>query len=352
MGCPSFVNSIRDFPISLFGTRWMFHSWPICDIVDGRYGDAMARWRTRGRIGWEGNAVVTITRRFGNRTIIDDYGSPHSLWRSVVQWLQDIWYYRELARNMVVRDLKVRYKNSVLGVLWSLLNPLLMMLVFTVVFTIMIPGGGDIQHFPAFVLCALLPWNFFSSSVISATSSIVRNADLVKKTYFPREILPISSVLAEMVNFFLASLVLFAMLFLFGIHLTPWALLLPLVVAIQLAFTLGIGLILATLNVFYRDTQQILSVVMLAWFFATPVFYPVSILPRSYTLWGMDIDVWRWAHILNPMTSLISTYRVILYYGAPPAFDFVLRTAVTALVFLLAGIYIFRRFSWRFAEEV
>jgi lipopolysaccharide transport system permease protein len=260
--------------------------------------------------------------------------------------------YRELTRNLVVRDLKVRYKNSILGVLWSLLNPLLMTLVFTVVFTVMTPAGGNIPNFPVFVLSALLPWNFFSASVIGSTNSIVGSTNLVNKVYFPREILPLSTVLAELFNFCLALVILFGMIFVSGIELTPWILLLPLVILIQVIFTLGIGFILATLNVFYRDTQQIMNVVMLAWFFVTPIFYQVSILPRNYQLLGITIDVWRWAHILNPMTSLIATYRVILYNGAPPAYDFLLRTAVTAFAFFLIGAYIFRRYSWRFAEEI
>jgi lipopolysaccharide transport system permease protein len=295
---------------------------------------------------------MALVQRRGNQTIIDANQPSHNIWRDIIEWLRDMWVYRELTRNLVVRDVKVRYKNSVLGVLWSLLNPLLMTLVFTLVFTVMTPAGGNIHSFPVFVVCALLPWNFFSASVIGTTSSIVSNANLVNKVYFPHEIVPLATVLAELVNFCLALVILFGMIFVFGIRLTPWALLLPLVILIQIVFTLGIGFILATLNVFYRDTQQIMNVVMLSWFFMTPIFYPVSILPRNYQLWGLTIDVWRWAHILNPMTSLIATYRVILYDGAPPAYDFLLRTAVTATAFLLVGVFIFRRYSWRFAEEV
>ena len=295
---------------------------------------------------------MAIVLRRGNQTIIDADGSANNVWLNIIQWLRDMWVYRELTRNLVVRDVKVRYKNSVLGVLWSLLNPLLMTLVFTVVFTVMTPTGSDIAYFPVFVLCGLLPWNFFSASVIGSTNSIVNNANLVNKVYFPREILPLSTVLAELVNFCLALVILFGMIFVFGISLTPWVLLLPLVIIVQVIFTIGIGFILATLNVFYRDTQQIMSVLMLAWFFVTPIFYSVSILPHNYQLAGITIDVWRWAHILNPMTSLIATYRVILYDGAPPAYDFLLRTTVTALAFLLLGIYVFRRYGWRFAEEV
>jgi ABC-type polysaccharide/polyol phosphate export permease len=271
-----------------------------------------------------------------------------------VQQLRHILQYRDLVRNLVIRDLKVRYKNSALGILWSLLNPLLMMVVFTVVFTIMAPvRSGTVGNFPVFVLCALLPWNFFATSVIGSTTSIVANSALIKKVYFPREILPVAVILANLVNFVIAMVILFGLVgILFQIPLTIWLLYLPLVVLIQITFTLGIGFLLATANVFYRDTHQIMDVLMLAWFFVTPIFYPIEILPRNYEILGVNLDVWRLANILNPMASLVATYRVILYNGSPPALDFLARTAVTAAVFFLIGWLIFHRYSWRFAEEL
>ena len=273
----------------------------------------------------------------------------HNLSRQFLHLLQ----YRELLRNLVIRDLKVRYKNSVLGVLWSLMNPLLMMMVFTVVFTVMAPvRSASVENFPVFVLCGLLPWNFFASSVMGSTVSIVANAPLIKKVYFPREVLPLAMILANLVNFFIALIVLFGMILAFGIPLTIWLLYLPVVIFIQIIFTLGIGLFLATINVFYRDTQQIMDVLMLAWFFITPIFYPIDILPKNYELFGFNLDVWRLAPILNPMASLIATYRVILYTGAPPALDFLARTAVTAGVTLFIGWLVFNSYSWRFAEEL
>jgi ABC-type polysaccharide/polyol phosphate export permease len=180
----------------------------------------------------------------------------------------------------------------------------------------------------------------------------VANAPLIKKVYFPREVLPLSMILANLVNFSIALIVLFGMIFVFGIPLTIWALYLPVVILIQIIFTLGVGLFLATVNVFYRDTQQIMDVLMLAWFFVTPIFYPIDILPRNYELLGFNLDVRRMAYILNPMASLISTYRDILYKGAPPGLDFLARTAVTAGVTLIIGWVIFNRNSWRFAEEL
>jgi len=271
--------------------------------------------------------------------------------------LRELLGYRELIESLVVRDLKVRYKNSILGFLWSLVNPLLLMTVFTVVFTIMLPNVS-IPKFPVFVLCALLPWNFFHTSVIGATNSIVQNGHLIKKVYFPREVLPIATVLSNLANFMLALPVLFLFIIIFRVPLTIWLLYLPLVMAVQLAFTIGIALILATVNVFYRDTGVIMEVLMQAWFFLTPVFYPVDILPEWRTLWGIALPIRRLTYILNPMASIIASYRSVLYGftdgspPAPPALDFFSRTIVTSLVFLVVGYVIFTRYSPRFGEEV
>jgi lipopolysaccharide transport system permease protein len=269
----------------------------------------------------------------------------------MINRLKELIRYRELITNLVIRDLKVRYKNSVLGILWSLLNPLAMMAVFTIVFTFMMPNN-TIQKFPVFVLCALLPWNFFRDSVMVSIGSIVNNAPLIKKVYFPREVLPLSVVLSNLVNFFLALIVLFAMLIAFRVRLTAWALLLPLVIFTQVLFVLGLGLMLSTADVFYRDTAMIMEVVMLAWFFVTPVFWDITILPRHRLVFGLDLDIHRLTYILNPMASFISTYRVILYQGARPAPDFFLRTFVTSLLTLIIGYWVFIRHSKVFAEEV
>ena len=269
----------------------------------------------------------------------------------MINRLKELMRYRELIKNLVIRDLKVRYKNSALGILWSLLNPLAMMGVFTVVFTFMMPNN-TIDKFPVFVLCALLPWNFFRDSVMSSVASIVNNSSLIKKVYFPREVLPLSVILSNLVNFLLAFVVLFAMLLAFRVRLTAWALLLPVVILTQLLFVLGLGLMLSTADVFYRDTAMIMDVVMLAWFFVTPVFWDISILPTHRLVFGLDLNVHRLTYILNPMASLISTYRVILYQGARPALDFFLRTFLTSLVTLIVGYSVFMRHSQVFAEEV
>ena len=271
--------------------------------------------------------------------------------------LRELWSYHELLETLVVRDLKVRYKNSVLGFLWSLVNPLLLMMVFTVVFTFLLPNAST-PRFPVFVLTALLPWNFFSTAVMSATNSIVHNGHLVKKVYFPREILPISTVLSNFINFLFSMPVLFMLILIFHQPINTSLLYLPLIMIVQIIFTIGIALVLATLNVFYRDTGVIMEVIMQAWFFLTPIFYPVDLLPLSKTLWGVVLPVRRLVYILNPMASIIASYRSVLYGfvdGSPPAapaFDFFSRTIVTSIIILVIGYAFFTHYSHRFGEEV
>jgi ABC-type polysaccharide/polyol phosphate export permease len=274
---------------------------------------------------------------------------------SLVARMRELWAYRNLIYNLVVRDLKVRYKNSVLGILWSLLNPLLMMLVFTFVFKVL-AGNSSLPAYPAFILSGVLAWNLFSASVIGATNSIVGNAHLIKKVYFPREVLPIAVVLSNLVNYLLALPVYFILALLLGRSPTVWVLLLPAVILVQLLFTLGVSFVLATVNVFYRDTQIVMEVVMLAWFFMTPVFYSINQVARDGWHVGNIVlssyDVQRWMRILNPLASIVASYRDVLYWGARPGIDFFMRTAVTALFFLVVGYLIFHRFSPVFGEEV
>lgn len=269
----------------------------------------------------------------------------------ILRNLRELWQYRELVHNLVVRNLKVRYKNSVLGVAWSWLNPLLMMIVFSVFYTIVFQRE-DIDCYPVFLLCGMLPWGFFADSILQSTGSIVGNAHLIKKVYFPREVLPISSVLSNLVNFLIALPVLFILALVLGASLSWWILLLPVIILVQTTFALGLAFFLATLNVLYRDTQHILGVIVQAWFFLTPVFYPISMLPPEVTVMGVTFNAQSWLCRLNPMASIIASYRDLLYYGEPTGLDFLLRTAVQVLVVLVAGYLVFLRYSPRFGEEV
>ncbi len=259
--------------------------------------------------------------------------------------------YRELIMNLTVRDLKARYKNSILGIGWSLFNPLLMMLVFTLVYAVML-GQSNRHDYPAFILAGLLPWNFFSAAIMGSTSSIVGNAHLIKKVYFPREVLPISILFSNLVNFLIAIPVYVVLAALLGNQLTGWVVWLPVIVIVQMIFALGVSFVLSAVNAFYRDVQQIMDVVILAWFFLTPVIWDVNSLPVTKVVLGIDLPIQRLDYILNPMASIIAAYRDILYYGRPIGPDFFLRTAVTALIVLLIGFAIFHRLSGRFAEEI
>jgi ABC-type polysaccharide/polyol phosphate export permease len=268
----------------------------------------------------------------------------------MIHRVREFYQYRELLRNLVSRNLKVRYRNSVLGVLWSLLNPLLMTLVFTIVFTLMIPS--NIPNYPVFFMCGFLPWTLLSSSLTEGTGSIINNAALIKKVYFPREILPISDVISNLVNFLIALIVLFAMLYVFRMKLTAAVFMLPLIILTQVMFVTGLTLMLATANVFYRDTQHILTILLQAWFFLTPIFYPITVLPKSAQILGFTVDIQLWVRRLNPMASLIASYRDVLYRGETTGIDFFLRTFVTCLLAAVIGYAIFYRFSPLFGEEV
>lgn len=280
--------------------------------------------------------------------------------------LAEVWAYRHLVGNLVVRDLKVRYKGSVLGFLWSMASPLLMMLVFYFLFRVL--WRQSVPNFHVFVLVAVLAWNWFNLSVTAGVRCIVANASLINKVYFPREILPLAIVLGELVNFLLALPVLVAMIALSGIPLTIHALWLPVIIAIQAVFTLGVVLLLSTANVYYRDVGMILEVVLLAWFFLSPVFYDYAQFRGNLLhLGGLSMDAERLAYILNPIGTLIGNYRTILYGSVayadgaalsaanppgPPDLGFLARTLATGLFVFAVGYGVFARHSGRFGEEV
>ena len=262
-----------------------------------------------------------------------------------------LWRYRELIRNLVMSSLKGRYKNSALGFIWSLLNPLGMMLVFTIVFGFLMPDVR-VEKYPLFVLTGLLPWNFFSASINAGLYSVVGSSNLVKKVYFSCEVLPIASVLSQLINFLLAFAVLFVALIVFQASFSPWLWTLPFVILIQTVFSTGVVLILSTLNVFYRDTAMITEVVMLAWFFLTPVVYSVALLPETIQVLGVALPLQRLVYIFNPVAWLLAISGDLLYWGYRTAAAFFIRTALTALAVFAFGYWFFLRYSERFGEEL
>jgi ABC-type polysaccharide/polyol phosphate export permease len=255
--------------------------------------------------------------------------------------------YRGLLRNLLARDLTVRYKNSILGFLWTLLNPLFQLIVFTIVFQVLLPQ--PIEHFALFILLGILPWTFCTSAILTSIHSVVGNVDLVRKVYFPRDVLPLAAVLASLVNFVLALSLVFVMLPLSGLSLTWLALWLPVVVVFQTLFLAGLGLLLAAVNVFFRDTEAIMDVVLLAWFFLTPVFYPLQVLFDKEV---GPFNLGRLMHVLNPMASFISTYRLVLIDVSPPDLAFLGRTFVTSIAVFVVGYVVFKALEPRFGEEL
>jgi lipopolysaccharide transport system permease protein len=256
--------------------------------------------------------------------------------------LREVYQYRAAVQNLVARDLKVRYSSSVLGIIWSLFSPLMMTLVYSVVFTYLVPSGID--KFPVFILAGLLPWTFFSSSIAGCTNIIAGNGHLINRVYFPREVLPVANLMANTVNFLIALLLLFGFIAVFQVRLSGSLIWLPVIILIQLAFSLGLGLFLAAVNVYLRDTQQIVDVSLLAWFFLTPIIYDIDKL-TSPTL--------RLAvMILNPLAGLIVAYRHVLYTGDMPDLALLAVTAAESIIVLVIGALVFKRLSPAFAEEV
>ena len=288
-------------------------------------------------------------------TIPDRFDSDEI--RSQKDKIREIFAYRNLLKNLVIRDLKARYKNSVLGIVWSLLNPLLMMTVYTVLFTILIPND-DIEKYPIFILVALIPWQFHTSTMMSSTGSIVNNSAIIKKVYFPRILLPTASLLSNFVNFLLASLILLILLYAFGIGLTIHALWVPLILITQIIFLLGLTYVFSTLQAFYRDTLLILEVGLLAWFFLTPVFYPFERFGEQAEIWGIVFNPARLMRWVNPMASIIDGYRTVLWgnigSNGPGPMDplALLRTFVTAVIIFIIGYTVFNRSEHLFGEKL
>lgn len=251
--------------------------------------------------------------------------------------------YRSLVFNLVSKDLKVRYKNSVLGFMWSLLNPLLMMLVFTFVFTQLIGVVGTIENFPVFVLIGLLAWNWTATSVAAGTKAITDNAPLINKVYFPRMLLPVSVVLSHMIHYILALPVLFVFMGIYGMSFSPWLVYLPVIIVVQTIFLIALVLILSALHVYFRDTIVLVEVGLTAWFFMTPIFYRVEDVVPGLV---------QWMYWLNPMASIIAELHTVLYYGSVPDPLFMARTLVTALVLLVIGYVLFSRVSKHIGEHL
>lgn len=264
----------------------------------------------------------------------------------MIAHLIEVFKYRDLLFNLTRRDLKVKYRGSILGFFWSLLNPILMTLVYSFVFSKVIRAG--IEDFAVFFISVLLPWNLLANSVNGGVTSVVGNAALIRKIYFPREILPLSVIFANLINFLLELLALFVFLLIKGYRFYLMLYLLPVALVIELVLVIGITLVVASLNVFFRDIQHLVGVLMMVWFFGTPIIYPLSMVPQEFHL----------LMILNPMTVLAILYRNIFYNVNYPdllQFPSALTIGISvgmSLFLCVLGYWLFNRLEPRFAEEV
>jgi lipopolysaccharide transport system permease protein len=255
--------------------------------------------------------------------------------------LGELWHYRELLYFLTLRDIKVRYKQTLMGVAWVIIQPLTTMLIFTLVFNRFVRLDTGTLPYPLFALSGLLLWLFFANAVTNSTHSLVSNANLITKVYFPRMFIPAASVAAGLVDLGIAFLLLIVLCFYYGVAFTLNILLLPLFILMMALLALGVGLLSAAVTVKYRDLRHALPFIIQLWMFASPVIYPTSIVPEK----------WKWLVTINPVAGIIEGFRASL---TGSSFDWVhvSISAVITLAMLVCSVYIFRRFEDTFADVV
>jgi lipopolysaccharide transport system permease protein len=260
-----------------------------------------------------------------------------------IRWpgLGELWHYRELAGFLALRDLKVRYKQALLGAAWAVFQPLAGVVVLTLVFQRFANVPSEGIPYPIFALVGLMVWTYVSGSVTRATQSLVNNSPLVTKVYFPRVLAPVASVLPGLVDLIFSLLILAVLLPIYDVRPTSAILTLPLWILAAVASVLGVGLLLGTLNVRYRDVNHVITLLLQLWIFVSPVAYPSSLVPSD----------WRVAYFLNPMAGIVEGFRWALV-GAPWAGSEVYVSLVTTIVLLVAGVVYFESAERRFADVI
>ena len=260
--------------------------------------------------------------------------------------LANLFRYRGLIQSLVARELKARYRGSVFGFLWSFINPLLLLLIYSFVFTYVLPNQVEgVQPYALFMFCGILPWNWFATSLGDAAGSLIAGGNLIKKVLFPAEVLPLVSVLTNMVHFFLGLPILIAFLVFYRLPPDAWDLVwFPVAVLVQLVFTSALAMLLAALTVHFRDIRDILANVLTLWFFATPIIYP----------WFQpNVQKYRLLFNVNPFTHLAVSYQEILFFNGPIGhWRWLLALGVGSVLLFLATYWLFDRLRDSFAEAV
>ncbi len=278
--------------------------------------------------------------------------------REMIEKLKELYRHRELLWNMIKKELKVKYKRSVLGFLWSMLNPLIMLVVFSLVFAIL-AKMEEIPWYAIYLMAGLLPWLFFVNCLMQSVVSVVSNPGLVKKVYFPREILPMATVGANIIHLLLQMLVFFIFLLVIGWHFSPLLVWVPAILLLEITFTLGLALILSASNVYLRDVQHFTEVATMAWFWLCPIVYPILLVTNTFPKF-MPI------YLSNPMTPIVMVWEQIIYnpwhFGPKSVnaityqgrlFWIALGGVILLSLFLLVfGYYYFMKKEKEFAEQI
>lgn len=268
------------------------------------------------------------------------YIRPSTGWVSLK--IEEIWNYRELLYFLTWRDVKVRYKQTLLGAAWAIIQPFFTMIIFSLFFGKLAKVPSDGIPYPVFAYAALVPWTFFANGLTQSSNSLVGNANLIKKVYFPRPIVPLSSIFSGVVDFVLSFLVLLGMMLFYQMPLTGNIVWLPFLMGLALASSLGAGLWLSAMNVQFRDIRYAVPFLVQAWMFATPIAYPSSLLPEP----------WRMIYGLNPMVGVVEGFRwALLGASAAPA-PILAASSMAALALLIGGAFYFRRMERGFADVV
>jgi lipopolysaccharide transport system permease protein len=254
---------------------------------------------------------------------------------------RELWKFRELAYILAWRDVKIRYKQTVLGAAWALFQPVISMIVFTVFFGNLVKVPSDNLPYPVFVFAGLLPWTFFANSLSAASNSLVGQAQLISKVYFPRLLIPFSTFGAFMVDFVISLVIMIAMMFYYGIYPGLSLLLFPLLLLTTMAAALGAGTLFSALCVSYRDVKYVVPFLIQLWMYATPVIYPTSIVPRE----------WQWVLALNPMAGLVEGYRSA-FLGKPFNWPNLSISLAVSLALLVAGLVYFNKVERKFADVI
>lgn len=248
--------------------------------------------------------------------------------------------YKDLIRNLVARDFKTRYKRSYLGILWSLLNPLLLILVYTFAFDYIMKIR--VKNFPMFFMCGYLPWSYLQAGLMLSLSSLSDSGYLIKAVYFPREIIPLSVVLSCLIHFLITFVFAFPLLLVYGYH-PQWSYFtLPVIILLQTFFVFGMGLFLSSIHIYFRDLRYILEVVLMAWFWLTPIAYPASLIPEKFLFF----------YELNPMTLFVTAYRDVLLDGVLPISKYWIAILLATMGSIAFGYILFLKIRRRLAEEI